>query len=148
MTDEHLGGSGVQPDRDDGDAGVSGDNGVVVQEDSVDHAGDPGQTEGPPTAEPAPVPAGADSPAVPVEPMDESELLAELASDKLTMPMIILAMGGRFFDCKDSELTFTMKVNNETMEGRYALMGDTVQEGEDGVKLMGLVFRRKDVPME
>lgn len=148
MTDEHLGGGDVQPDRDDGDAGVSGDNGVVVQEDSVDHAGDPGQTEGPPTAEPAPVPAGADSSAIPVEPMDESELLAELASDKLTMPMIILAMGGRFFDCKDAELTFTMKVNDETMEGRYALMGDTVQEGEDGVKLMGLVFRRKDVPME
>lgn len=141
MTDEHLGGSDVQPDRDDGDAGVPGDN-------SVDHAGDPGQTEGPPRAEPAPVPAGADTTAIPVEPMDESELLAELASDKLTMPMIILAMGGRFFDCKDAELTFTMKVNDETMEGRYALMGDTVQEGEDGVKLMGLVFRRKDVPME
>ena len=148
MTDEHLGGSDVQPDRDDGDVGVSGDNGVVVQEDSVDHAGDPGQTEGPPTAEPVPVPAGADSSAVPDEPMDESELLAELASDKLTMPMMIITTGGRFFDCKDAELTFTMKVNDETMEGRYVLMGDTVQEGEDGMKLTGLVFRRKDVPME
>lgn len=64
------------------------------------------------------------------------------------MPMIILAMGGRFFDCKNAELTVTMKVNDETMEGCYVLMGDTVQEGEDGVKLMGLVFKRKDVPAE
>lgn len=148
MTDEHLGGSDVQPDMDDGDAGVPGDNSVVVQEDSIDHAGDPGQTEGPPTAEPAPVPVGADSSAVPDEPMDESELLAELASDKVTVPMMIITMGGRFFDCKDAELTVTMKVNDETMEGCYVLIGDTVQEGEDGVKLMGLVFKRKDVPAE
>lgn len=68
-------------------------------------------------------------PAVPDEPMDESELLAELASDKITMPMMVITMGGRFFDCKDAELTVTMKVNDETMEGCYVLIGDTVQEG-------------------
>ena len=63
------------------------------------------------------------------------------------MPMMIITTGGRFFDCKNAELTFTMKVNDETMEGCYVLMGDTVQV-ENGMKLTGLVFRRKDVPME
>ncbi|EFO61622.1 Hypothetical protein GLP15_3533 [Giardia lamblia P15] len=144
MTDEHLGGSDVQPDRDDGDAGVPGDNSVVVQEDSVDHAGDPGQTEGPPTAEPAPVPAGADSPAVPAESVVLPDVLREEVLCESFTPGTLLAMGGKFLSGKESLIHVTMRTESKEITSSYKVLFEA-PVNEKGVNLTCYAMVRIDL---
>lgn len=135
MTDEHLGGGDVQPDRDDGDAGVPGDNGVIVQEDSVDHAGDPGQTEGPPTAEPAPVP----SESVVLPDVLKEEVLCESFT-----PGTLLAMGGKFLSGKESLIHVTMRTESEEITSSYKVLFEA-PVNEKGVNLTCYAMVRIDL---